>query len=72
MAGTMMLETPAVERGGRANLVAEAVQLLSREGIHGMSIGKLRFGPTNADKVILRDSNNQPRHKEQATDKEHQ
>ena len=29
------------ERGGRATLVAEAVQLLSREGIHGMSIGKL-------------------------------
>jgi AcrR family transcriptional regulator len=29
------------ERGGRASLVAEAVQLLSREGIHGMSIGKL-------------------------------
>jgi AcrR family transcriptional regulator len=28
-------------RGGRAGLVAEAVQLLSREGIHGMSIGKL-------------------------------
>jgi AcrR family transcriptional regulator len=31
----------AVERGGRANLVAEAVQLLSQEGIAGMSIGKL-------------------------------
>jgi AcrR family transcriptional regulator len=29
------------ERGGRATLVAEAVQLLSREGIDGMSIGKL-------------------------------
>lgn len=29
------------ERGGRASLVSEAVQLLSREGIHGMSIGKL-------------------------------
>lgn len=29
------------ERGGRATLVAEAVQLLSREGIHAMSIGKL-------------------------------
>jgi len=29
------------ERGGRATLVAEAVQLLSHEGIHGMSIGKL-------------------------------
>ena len=30
-----------VERGGRANLVVEAVQLLSSKGIHGMSIGKL-------------------------------
>ncbi len=30
-----------VERGGRASLVAEAVQMLSRMGIHGMSIGKL-------------------------------
>ncbi|MEZ5063906.1 MAG: TetR/AcrR family transcriptional regulator [bacterium] len=29
------------EKGGRATLVAEAVQLLSREGIDGMSIGKL-------------------------------
>jgi AcrR family transcriptional regulator len=29
------------ERGGRAGLVAEAVQLLSCEGIEGMSIGKL-------------------------------
>jgi AcrR family transcriptional regulator len=28
-------------RGGRATLVAEAVQLLSKEGIDGMSIGKL-------------------------------
>jgi AcrR family transcriptional regulator len=35
---------PAVvtqERGGRANLVAQAIQLLSTQGIHGMSIGKL-------------------------------
>jgi AcrR family transcriptional regulator len=29
------------DKGGRATLVTEAVQLLSREGIHGMSIGKL-------------------------------
>jgi AcrR family transcriptional regulator len=29
------------ERGGRASLVVEAVQLLSTEGIEGMSIGKL-------------------------------
>jgi AcrR family transcriptional regulator len=28
-------------KGGRARLLAEAVQLLSREGVHGMSIGKL-------------------------------
>lgn len=28
-------------RGGRERLLAEAVQLLSREGVHGMSIGKL-------------------------------
>ncbi len=44
MSGTMTMATTERrngERGGRANLVAEAVQLLSREGIHGMSIGKL-------------------------------
>jgi AcrR family transcriptional regulator len=44
MSGTMSMATAPArngERGGRANLVAEAVQLLSREGIHGMSIGKL-------------------------------
>lgn len=43
MGGTMMA-APVVragDRGGRVNLVAEAVQLLSREGIEGMSIGKL-------------------------------
>jgi AcrR family transcriptional regulator len=28
-------------KGGRTRLLAEAVQLLSREGVHGMSIGKL-------------------------------
>lgn len=42
MAGTMtapVLRTG--DRGGRANLVTEAVQLLSCEGIHGTSIGKL-------------------------------
>jgi AcrR family transcriptional regulator len=31
----------APARGGRANLVAQAIQLLSTLGIHGMSIGKL-------------------------------
>ncbi|GJM45425.1 MAG: hypothetical protein DHS20C21_22670 [Gemmatimonadota bacterium] len=47
MTSTTMTSTvaPAVirpqERGGRASLVTEAVQLLSCEGIHGMSIGKL-------------------------------
>lgn len=42
MAATMVLAGARNgERGGRAALVAEAVQLLSREGIHGMSIGKL-------------------------------
>ena len=49
MAGTMTApeirgngrETRPRDRGGRATLVTEAVQLLSREGIHGMSIGKL-------------------------------
>jgi AcrR family transcriptional regulator len=30
-----------IGKGGRARLLAEAVQLLSREGVHGMSIGKL-------------------------------
>jgi AcrR family transcriptional regulator len=31
----------SADRGGRAALVSEAVQLLSRQGVHGMSIGKL-------------------------------
>lgn len=30
-----------IGKGGRTRLLAEAVQLLSREGVHGMSIGKL-------------------------------
>lgn len=50
MAGTMTVtevqnsngrEARPRDKGGRAALVAEAVQLLSQQGIHGMSIGKL-------------------------------
>jgi AcrR family transcriptional regulator len=41
MAGTTTMIEHATERRGRAGLVADAVQLLSLEGIDGMSIGKL-------------------------------